>query len=128
MNIAMNVIVVAAVSGVLLFLAIFLRKRKPLPPGPRPVPVLGHIRDLRRDGLCVRATAWSKEYGNQFASANRHVKLDVLGDVCYLHKLGYGAVFLNTLDAAVDLLDKRGAIYSDRARFVMHGELCVFQP
>jgi hypothetical protein len=43
----------------------------------------------------------------------------------YLHVLGQGLVFLNSPEAAVDLLDKRGSIYSDKPSLVMAGELCV---
>lgn len=32
-------------------------------------------------------------------------------------------LIVNTYEAAVDLLTKRGSIYSDRPRFVMAGEL-----
>jgi len=34
-------------------------------------------------------------------------------------------VILSTLEAARDLLEKRGSIYSDRPRFVLLSELCV---
>jgi hypothetical protein len=44
------------------------------------------------------------------------------GDVVYMHFLGRGVVFLNSVEAAYDLLDKRGSIYSDRPESVM-GEL-----
>lgn len=47
------------------------------------------------------------------------------GDVVYTHVLGQGLVFLNSLEAASDLLDKRGSIYSDKPQLVMLGELCV---
>jgi hypothetical protein len=43
-----------------------------------------------------------------------------------MHILGLGLVFLNSPDAAFDLLDKRGSIYSDKPALVMAGELCVF--
>lgn len=49
-----------------------------------------------------------------------------LGDVVYLHVFGLGLVFLNSPDAAFDLLDKRGSVYSDKPALVMAGELCVF--
>ena len=39
--------------------------------------------------------------------------------------MGQGLVFLNTAEACTDLLDKRGAIYSDRPHLVMCGELLV---
>lgn len=41
-----------------------------------------------------------------------------LGSVCYLHVLGQGIVFINTAQAVIDLMDKRGAIYSDRPQSV----------
>ena len=53
-------------------------------------------------------------------------KLPSPGDVVYLHVLGQSIVILNTPEAAGDLLDKRGSIYSDKPSFVMVGELCVF--
>lgn len=43
----------------------------------------------------------------------------------YLHVLGIGLVFINSPEAASDLLDKRGSIYSDKPSLVMSGELCV---
>ncbi|EED77015.1 predicted protein, partial [Postia placenta Mad-698-R] len=45
-------------------------------------------------------------------------------DVVYLHVFGQGLVFLNDYDAAVDLLEKRGAIYSDKPGLIMAGDLC----
>jgi hypothetical protein len=39
--------------------------------------------------------------------------------------MGQGLIFLNTYEAAVDLLEKRGAVYSDRSKYVMAGELYV---
>ena len=50
----------------------------------------------------------------------------LIGDVVYLHVLGQGVVFLNSHEAASELLDKRATIYSDRLSFVMLGELYVF--
>ena len=47
------------------------------------------------------------------------------GDIVYLHVLGIGLVFINSIDAASDLMDKRGSIYSDKPSLVMAGELCV---
>ncbi len=44
----------------------------------------------------------------------------------YLNLFGRGVLFLNTLDADADLLEKRGPIYSDKPRMVMCAELYVF--
>ncbi|KAJ8520598.1 hypothetical protein ONZ45_g2648 [Pleurotus djamor] len=47
---------------------------------------------------------WSKQYG----------------DVIHLSLMGRSIVVLNSLEAAVDLLEKRGAIYSDRPQMVVY--------
>ncbi|KAF9450380.1 cytochrome P450 [Macrolepiota fuliginosa MF-IS2] len=104
--------VIVASAGLLLTVFIWLRKSKAsaasLPPGPKPVPLLGNVRDLTAKELWLPAHQWAKQYG----------------DVVYLHVLGQGLVFLNSAEAAFDLLDKRGAIYSDKPQLVMTGELC----
>lgn len=45
------------------------------------------------------------------------------GDIVYLHVFGQGLVFLNTLEVTVDLMEKKGSIYSDKPALVMAGEL-----
>ena len=47
----------------------------------------------------------------------------VAGDVVYLHIFGQGILFLNTFEATVDLLDKRGGAYAGRPYTVMCSEL-----
>ncbi|KAF9802749.1 hypothetical protein IEO21_09825 [Rhodonia placenta] len=82
--------------------------KKALPPGPKPLPVVGNITNLTAQELWLRASEWAKSYG----------------DVVYLHVFGQGLVFLNDYDIAVDLLEKRGAIYSDKPGLIMAGDLC----
>jgi cytochrome P450 len=99
-----------ATAAFLFILFLWARRPKssvPLPPGPKPIPVIGNIRDLTPKQLWVTATKWSKQYG----------------DVCYVHVFGQGLVFLCSPEAAFDLLDKRGSIYSDKPYLVMTGEL-----
>ncbi|EED77953.1 predicted protein, partial [Postia placenta Mad-698-R] len=79
-----------------------------LPPGPKPLPIVGNITNLTAQELWLRALQWAKSYG----------------DVVYLHVFGQGLVFLNDYDTAVDLLEKRGAIYSDNPGLIMAGHLC----
>ena len=45
------------------------------------------------------------------------------GELVYLNVFGQGLLFVNTHEAAIDLLEKRGAIYSDKPKMVMAGEL-----
>lgn len=46
------------------------------------------------------------------------------GPINYISIAGKSAIVINTHEAALDLLEKRAAIYSDRPRFVMASELC----
>ncbi|KAI3619557.1 cytochrome p450 [Moniliophthora roreri] len=79
-----------------------------LPPGPKPLPILGNIFDLTPNELWLRATSWAKSYG----------------DITYIHVFGIPLVFLNTPQAVFDLLDRRGSIYSDKPQLTMVCDLC----
>ncbi|KAF9459534.1 cytochrome P450 [Collybia nuda] len=78
------------------------KHRPPLPPGPPADPIIGHLRLIPPDGQETLFYELGKKYG----------------DVMYLHVLGRPLVVLNSVQAAVDLLDKRSANYSDRPRFL----------
>ncbi|KAI0260736.1 cytochrome P450 [Gloeopeniophorella convolvens] len=105
MALAATLALFALLSSLLLFRR---RHRLPLHPGPKPWPILGNISDLRANELWLLATDWARRYG----------------DVVYLHVFGQGLVFLNSPTAVTELMDKRSAIYSDRAPLVMATELC----
>ncbi|KAG7095320.1 hypothetical protein E1B28_006085 [Marasmius oreades] len=79
-----------------------------LPPGPKPVPILGNILDLTPRELWLRATSWAKVYG----------------DITYLHVFGQPLVFLNTPRIVFELLDRRGSLYSDKPHLTMVNDLC----
>ena len=76
----------------------------PLPPGPPADLILGHLRHVPADNPEYTYARWAKEYNS---------------DVIYVHMLGQPVVVLNSVQSAVDLLDKRGSIYCDRPRFVL---------
>jgi hypothetical protein len=42
------------------------------------------------------------------------------GEVMYLEVLGQTMIILDSYRAAMDLLDKRGSIYSDRPKFIVY--------
>ena len=88
----------AGFAGLLVALYIWFRKSKvstaPLPPGPKPLPVLGNIRDLTSKELWLPATQWAKEYGERLYLPRQIVLGGVssyflIGDVVYIHILIY---------------------------------------
>ncbi|KAI0772734.1 cytochrome P450 [Trametes elegans] len=74
------------------------RRGLPLPPGPRPLPVIGNVFSIP-----------SKNMAEEFRELNREY-----GDVVYLEAFGKSMVVLGTHQAALDLLEKRSAKYSGR--------------
>ncbi|KAH6884509.1 cytochrome P450 [Thelonectria olida] len=93
---------------VLLFVnSLIKRPKEPLPPGPRPAPLIGNLHQLPKTFQWLHLYNWSKEYG----------------PVMYLSMGGQSLVVLSSHQAARDLLSRRSARYSDRPRMVMAAEL-----
>ncbi|KAK1238609.1 hypothetical protein MKX07_004185 [Trichoderma sp. CBMAI-0711] len=93
----------------ILFLSVAVTyRRRPqhgsLPPGPPGEPILGHLRIIPTD---------NPEY--YYMRASREYRSDILS----FNVLGQSVIVLNSVQAATDLLDKRGANYCDRPRFVL---------
>ncbi|EJF56272.1 cytochrome P450 [Dichomitus squalens LYAD-421 SS1] len=83
--------------------------RKHFPPGPRQQPLVGNLKDIPSGGNEWDAyEALGKKCGS---------------DVVYFNALGSHLVVLNKFEAARELLDKKGSIYSSRPRLVMINEL-----
>ncbi|CAE6431274.1 unnamed protein product [Rhizoctonia solani] len=75
------------------------RLKLPLPPGPKPDPLIGHLRVLPASDEHRAYARWGKELNSEIISINIP---------------GQTIVVLNSTKAANELLDKRSAIYSDR--------------
>lgn len=85
-------------------------KSKRLPPGPKPLPLIGNVLDLPSERAWLKYTKWKQQYG----------------DMVYLNVFGRPMLILNSLKACTDLLEKRSAIYSDRPRMIMATELIKY--
>ena len=87
---------------VLSFVRFRRHKGKPLPPGPNFS--FSHLRTITAANPEFEYIKWGKEYNS---------------DILYLNVLGRDIIVLNSVQAANDLLDKRGANYVDRPRFAL---------
>ncbi|KAJ7101265.1 cytochrome P450 [Mycena belliarum] len=85
-----------------------VRSRLPLPPGPKKLPLLGNILDIPATHPWEKYMAWSKE-------------LDT--DILHVDLAGSSLIVLSSLKATEDLMEKRSAMYSDRARIPMLCEM-----
>ncbi|KAJ7108017.1 cytochrome P450 [Mycena crocata] len=84
------------------------RSSLPLPPGPRKLPLIGNVFDIPAAHPWETYMAWSKEYDT---------------DILHLNLAGTSLVVLSSVEATQALLEKRSAMYSDRARLPMITEL-----
>ncbi|EJD42045.1 cytochrome P450 [Auricularia subglabra TFB-10046 SS5] len=108
----------AAAAGLVLVVALYeyrraSRRKTPFPPGPPETSlILGNVSDIPRPPAQWKAYhELSKKYGAvmHLRAADKHL------------------VVLDAMQAAVDLLEKRGAVYSDRTRMPMLGELMGYE-
>lgn len=95
---------VLAVARVLYVRYVRDKSRLPLPPGPPGEPLLGHLRVIPSDHPEYQYARWSKEYNS---------------DVLHFSVLGRDIIVLNSVEAARDLMDKKGANFADRPRFAL---------
>ncbi|KAI0311891.1 cytochrome P450 [Amylostereum chailletii] len=87
------------VLGYIVNQTVFRQQRQlPLPPGPKPWPIIGNLLDVPKVRPWEGYAEWGRKYGNIFS-------LRVLGQVI---------VVVNSPTIARDLLEKRGSMYSSR--------------
>ncbi|TCD62443.1 hypothetical protein EIP91_006905 [Steccherinum ochraceum] len=103
---------VVLAAGALLFSLhappwIWSRSSLPLPNGPKPLPLIGNVHQLPEE---YQERAFF-EWGRQF------------GSLVFAKFFGRSVVIINSVDVARDLMEKRGAHYSDRPRFTLFGEM-----
>ncbi|KAJ6558729.1 cytochrome P450 [Mycena sp. CBHHK59/15] len=98
---------VAAFALVLVVGLLTRRSTPPHPPGPRRLPLLGNLLDMPTEKEWVKFSAWGETYG----------------DISSVSVLGQQIAILNSAQVAMEMLDKKSSIYSDRPVIEMGGEL-----
>ena len=90
---------------------VFTKRRLPLPPGPKGLPIIGNAADLPPTG------------GLEWQHWLKHK--DLHGPLSSVTVFGQTIILLHDLKAAFELLDNRGARYSSRGRMVFASEMLV---
>lgn len=104
------------------------KRRGPLPPGPRGLPLLGNMADLPDSQPWVALAKLGEIYGASFATDLSLVDcVDhshfFAGGIVYLSIVGTDIVVLNNAEYAHNMLVKKSRIYSDRPVLTMAGTL-----
>ncbi|KAG1869546.1 cytochrome P450 [Suillus subluteus] len=97
-----------ASAGVYLVKQAFSKKNPaPYPPGPPGWPLIGNVSDIPHIKAWLTFAKWGKKYG----------------DISHVEVLGQHIIVLNSVKTAMELLDKKSSMYSDRPILQMGGEL-----
>ncbi|SJL03002.1 related to cytochrome P450 CYP2 subfamily [Armillaria ostoyae] len=106
-------IAIAVVSLVFAYRLLYRTCRNaPFPPGPKGLSFIGNIFDMPSEKEWLTFARWGEKYGTVITS-----------DIVSVSVLGRRTVVINSVQTAIDILDKKGAIYSDRPMVAMGGEL-----
>ena len=108
----------------------FLRDSNPpiasLPPGPKGLPIVGNILDMPSQKEWLTFAKWGEQYGELSHSPMIRIIDRVIcckGGICSVTLLGQTLIILNSAELAVEMLEKKSSIYSDRPILQMGGEL-----
>ncbi|KAK0206061.1 cytochrome P450 oxidoreductase OrdA-like protein [Desarmillaria ectypa] len=101
---------VLALLYVLTKLYSIFQTKPSLPPGPPRKPIIGNLFDLPKPGE-YEYKHWAKHH-------------EAYGPISSLSIMGQHIIILNDMQTAIDLLEKRSSIYSDRFSSIFGGIMC----
>lgn len=108
-------LILSCLTTALVALLIYRRttaEKRRLPPGPKPMPILGNIRDLPPSG-CVEYQHWLKHK-------------DLYGPISSITVFGMTMIIIHDRTMARELLDQTSSKTSGRPTMVMVNEMCGY--
>ncbi|KAF8152982.1 cytochrome P450 [Crassisporium funariophilum] len=99
--------IILAAFALLLVKKVFGKKLAPFPPGPAKMPLIENLLDMPASQEWFTFAKWGKEWG----------------DIVSVSVFGQQIVILNSVASAIEMLDRKSSIYSDRPLVPMGGEL-----
>jgi hypothetical protein len=104
---------IVALLGYLVYLQSSQSRQRKLPPGPKPLPILGNIKDFPPDG--------TPEYQHWL----KHK--DLYGGISSVTVMGMTLVIIHDKKAARELLERTSSKTSGRPTMVMANKLCGYE-
>jgi hypothetical protein len=120
-------LVATPLVGFVLWLIARLAQRalRNLPPGPKGLPLIGDVPHAADQGG-LSSPQRRDDYGDtldfQYLPKFAHPPIPLSGELMYISAFGRGILVINSQRVAIDLLEKRSSIYSDRPRYISFSE------
>lgn len=99
------------------------RRKLPLPPGPRQLPIIGNALSIPTRRIAQVYREMSMKYGacTSYMATLCWVSAysGLVGDLVYLESFGQPLLVIGTHETALDLLERRSAKYADKVHSTM---------
>jgi len=115
----------AGLAPYLLYKLVF-DKKQIFPPGPKGLPILQNLLDFPAQQEWKTFAKWGQQFGKsfwKFTFTQITPSCSTVGDIVSVSIFGQRMIILNNVQQAMDMLDKKSSIYSDRPIIQMGGEL-----